>query len=497
MFSKLMIRKIQNTRRAFGSNPGIIHRVLNTFDRSTTAYSMAAFRPEAELKGHKPVEAADKDLEYQATTLSNGFTVLTESEGFPGPVHMGFLINVGLRDETNETSGSLHALQNVYLKTLKHTNETVNYGMIQMSGGDMEMDYDQETTYFRGHCIEYDTVDMFQMLVDIALEPRSVMAANVAKSKSKKKHELAHHLARFDPFAFNEDLLLRTAYGYHTLGMPRLGLEGHADYVDARMLQTFMMDNITPGKCLILGSGVKNHAEFVNLAKERLGEFLPVPEHHYHKRDKAEYIGGEYRNWTETPSTSITVGFEGATWSSKEHPVLQVMGSILGTSDSLHQGRAGYGTLARSVTHVTQGHSFVDRAFATNVHFSDSGLFGFTVQGAGSHSSDLMNVLLEELSELKETISDEELVRAKNRLKMQILTEMESRASRLEEVGRNYLAFGGDLTFHQYCKRIDEVTSSDINNVAQKMLATKPTILVQGSAINTVPSITDVQRQLN
>ena len=39
--------------------------------------------------------------------LSNGFTVLTESEGFPGPVHMGFLINVGLRDENKETENNL------------------------------------------------------------------------------------------------------------------------------------------------------------------------------------------------------------------------------------------------------------------------------------------------------------------------------------------------------------------------------------------------------
>jgi hypothetical protein len=97
---------------------------------------------------------------------------------------LGFFINVGTRDETEETSGSLLALKNTYLKTLKHTNETINYGMIQMSGGDMEMNYDQESMYFNGHCIEYDTIDMFQMMVDIALEPRSVLAANVAKSKN-------------------------------------------------------------------------------------------------------------------------------------------------------------------------------------------------------------------------------------------------------------------------------------------------------------------------
>jgi hypothetical protein len=99
------------------------------------------------------------------------------------------------------------------------------------------MDYDQEKTYFRGHCIEYDTVDMFQMMVDIALEPKSVLAANVARSKNAKSHDLHHHLSKFDPFSNQQELRLRTAYGYNTLGMPRLGLANNVDNVDARMLQ--------------------------------------------------------------------------------------------------------------------------------------------------------------------------------------------------------------------------------------------------------------------
>jgi hypothetical protein len=55
---------------------------------------------------------------------------------------IGFLIDVGTRDETHDTSGACLAIKNTYLKTLKHTNETINYGMIQMSGGNMEMSYD-------------------------------------------------------------------------------------------------------------------------------------------------------------------------------------------------------------------------------------------------------------------------------------------------------------------------------------------------------------------
>lgn len=203
-------------------------------------------------------------------------------------------MDVGTRDESKETSGSLLAIKNTYLKTLKHTNETINYGMIQMSGGAMTMDYDQERTYFKGHCLEYDVIDMFQMMVDIALEPRSVMAANVARSKNQKSHDLFNHLSKFDPNANMQELLLRTAYGYKTLGMPRLGMSSNIDNIDARLLQQFVLDNVTPRKCLIVASGVKNHKEYVDLVKERLGEMLPVPEHNFERAD-AEYIGGEHR----------------------------------------------------------------------------------------------------------------------------------------------------------------------------------------------------------
>ena len=108
-------------------------------------------------------------------------------------------MDVGSRDETHETSGATLALKNTYLKTSKHTNETMNYNVIQMSGGELTMDYDQERTYFKGSCIEYDTIDMFQVMVDIALEPKGVMSANVAKSKNQKTHDLQHHLHKYDP----------------------------------------------------------------------------------------------------------------------------------------------------------------------------------------------------------------------------------------------------------------------------------------------------------
>lgn len=143
-----------------------------------------------------------------------------------------------------------------------------------------------------------------------------------------------------------------------------------------------------------------------------------------------------------------------------------------------------------------QRSNFVDGVSSVNSHFSDSGLFGLSIEGPGSHSSELMSVLTEELNGLKDHIDDGELSRAKNALKMNVLMHMENSCDRLEEIARNFMTYG-DLTFHQYCDKIDSVTSSDINRVASNLLSGKPTLVVSGGAINLVPSVTEVARQLN
>ena len=150
----------------------------------------------------------------------------------------------------------------------------------------------------------------------------------------------------------------------------------------------------------------------------------------------------------------------------------------------------------RAITNMMQQHSFVDAASSINHHFTDSGLFGLTVEGPGSHSKEMLNLVIDQLNELKNPIDDVELNRAKNILKMNVLMALERSEDRLEELARNFMTYG-DLTIHQYCDKIDAVTSDDVNRVATQLLSGPPTMLVTGGAINTVPTVTDVSRQLN
>jgi len=113
-------------------------------DKSDPNFLATHADPRRPIAGSQPRVRPVGSAEVQTTKLSNGITVVTESSAFPSQVDLGILLNVGTRDETNESSGALLSIQNTYLKTVLNTNETINYGVVQMSGGHFEMEYDQE-----------------------------------------------------------------------------------------------------------------------------------------------------------------------------------------------------------------------------------------------------------------------------------------------------------------------------------------------------------------
>lgn len=57
-----------------------------------------------------------------------------------------------------------------------------------MSGGSIDMDYDQENTYLKTNCMSHDAVDMISMLLDCALEPKTSVSADLAQYKNQETH---------------------------------------------------------------------------------------------------------------------------------------------------------------------------------------------------------------------------------------------------------------------------------------------------------------------
>jgi predicted Zn-dependent peptidase len=245
--------------------------LFNLPNKNDSFYPISNASPLTKINGHSTHTAVLGKTEISITTLSNGITVVSETPDVPGAVGLQVLLNVGTRDENSKTSGFLLSLKNSYYKTVLNTNETINYGMVQQSGGSFTMDYDQEHTIFKASCLSHDVVDIFNMVSDCAIEPRSVVAANVAIGKAKGTH--AMHSGTGAHF---NDTLFRTAFGLNGLGNPILGLQSNIEYLNASVLQSFQMKNITPNRIIIGGCNVENHEEFVELV-EHQSAFAAIP----------------------------------------------------------------------------------------------------------------------------------------------------------------------------------------------------------------------------
>eukprot|EP00824_Muranothrix_gubernata_P021031 TRINITY_DN4316_c0_g1_i1.p1 TRINITY_DN4316_c0_g1~~TRINITY_DN4316_c0_g1_i1.p1 ORF type:complete len:499 (-),score=81.33 TRINITY_DN4316_c0_g1_i1:9-1505(-) len=474
----------------------LFSRLTTFIQHETTEWRAPVYDPTLPLEGHQPLRIQEADREYNITKLENGFTVLTESPSFPSNICMGILMDVGARDESPENSGACQALKNIYLKTLKHTNETINYGMVQMSGGDFSMEYDQEKTMFRANCLEHDVIDMFQMMVDCAMEPRSLIASNIARVKNHKIQNLNKYMKQEDPFSntVSQDILT-TGFGYSTLGMPLSGMESNVENINYKTLSDFMLEKFTPNKCVITASGVKNHKEFVDLVKEKFYDFLPQPSH-LNVREKAKYIGGEARENLETPMTQIALGFETVPWTDENMAAFNVMNTIIGSATPFSQGGPGKGMHCRAISNVFHKYGIVQEFSCFNNHFSDSGMFGINIVGSSSYNEMLLDIVLRELNGLREPIPVEELNRSKNLLKINVLLAMERQIDRLEEVAKNYQTFG-ELTFHKYCELIDKVTSQQINQLAEEMLKGRPSMVVKGMNQSQLPGVDQISSILN
>jgi len=70
------------------------------------------------------------------------------------------------------------------------------------------------------------------------------------------------------------------------------------------------------------------------------------------------------------------------------------MNQIMGSAQGFSSGGPGKGMYSRAIRNVMGRYAFVEVAGGISHHFTDSGLWGLSIQGSSTHSKDLIYVLL-------------------------------------------------------------------------------------------------------
>ena len=257
---------------------------------------------------------------------------------------------------------------------------------------------------------------------------------------------------------------------------------------------------MTKDNVVLAAAGIE-HARLVDYGNEHLAAMPDTCDKACDKDQRpakvfSEYTGGEFRldNPDVTGLTRVAVAFEVGGWHSDDLVATCVLQILLGGGDSFSAGGPGKGMYSRLYREVLNRFYWVDAAEAFTSMHEESGLLGISGASSPAKSADLALVFLEHFAKLAvQPVTDEELSRARNMLKCNVLTQLESRAVLFEDIGRQLLTYGERSPPSEICEKIANVTKEDIMRVAKTAMMKPPSISSAGGDLSKVPTFEQIK----
>ena len=190
---------------------------------------------------------------------------------------------------------------------------------------------------------------------------------------------------------------------------------------------------------------------------------------------KSTYFGGEhFEEDLSLNSTSLVLAFPIA----KEHSIpLRVISNVLGTGN-IRNGRTEVGDVNSRFNSLVQSNTKVNSANSFVLDSSNGGgnfpFFGVSGNAQFGNTAALQSALVSELSKLADSLTESDVIRAKNLAKFQFAAQLECKSSL-----KNLLYFNQANPVDQIAK-FDAVNLDDVKSVLKNALNANPTVVCIG-----------------
>ena len=112
--------------------------------------------------------------------------------------------------------------------------------------------------------------------------------------------------------------------------------------------------------------------------------------------------------------------------------------------------------------------------------YRDGGLFGIYAGTGAKEAGELIPVVADEILKVRDSVSEDELARARAQLKSSILMSLESTSARCELLARQIMIFGRPIPVAETVAKIEAVDAAAVTAVARRMTAGKPVLTALG-----------------
>jgi len=386
--------------------------------------------------------------------LLNGIPVVMEQLKNMRSVTLGIWVKVGSRNEHNDKNGISHFLEHMFFKgTDKMTAKDIAVA-IDSLGGDLNAFTSKETTTFYVKVLDEYLEKGAELVLDVFLHPR-FPEEDIEKEKRIIKEEIK--MVEDTPDDYVHDLFNHTIWGDSGLGQPVLGRRETVRSFTREDLMAHIRKYYGTKDVVISCAGNFEPATLLSILNKNLGNLRrgsepeKGPEPLF--RCKVEVF---HRELSEA---HICLGIKGIPQASNERYALFVVNSILGA-----------GVSSRLFQEIREKRGLAYSIYSFIASYIDTGLWGVYAGVSRKKVRDVVELVLEEICSLSETLTGAELQRAKNQLKGNIMLGLESTSSRMNNIARQEIYYGRYYSPKEVMKEIDAITLDYLKNLADRLV---------------------------
>ncbi|MFK8252549.1 M16 family metallopeptidase [Ancylobacter terrae] len=414
----------------------------------------------------------------RVSVLPNGVTVVTEALPHLATASLGVWVGAGSRDEAADEHGISHLLEHMAFKGTRRRTARAIAEEIEAVGGDLNAATSVEHTSYNARVLADDVPLALDVISDILTEP-AFDPDELAREHNVIVQEIGAALDTPDDLVF--DLFQERAFPGQSIGRSILGTPETVRSFDAQRLRTYLGRNYCGPRSVVSAAGAVDHDQVVAEAGKRLAAFpgAAKPDAAASRYEGGVHLGGG----RDLEQAHLLLGLEGVSYRDPRIHALQVFTNVLGG-----------GMSSRLFQEVREARGLCYAIYSFHWGYSDTGLFGVYAGTDATDVRELLDVVVDQIGETIETLTEAEVARAKAQAKVGLLTVLESSGARADQLARQMLAFGRPIPLDEIAAKMDAVTLDAAREAGRALLAGgRPTFagLGPGKALETAARIAE------
>ena len=389
------------------------------------------------------------------TVLPNGLIVLTERMDHLRSVAMGVWVKSGSRCESAEDNGISHFVEHMLFKGTRSRSAQRIAREMDSIGGNLDAFTSKETICFNVKSLSDHVPIALDVLTDMVLNP-IFAPPDIERERGVILEEIK--IDEDNPDVLVHELFTQSFWRGHPLGKPILGTTETVGRLGQRNLFDYHKHRFHGGNMIFSAAGNLDHDKFVAAVADK---FCPLtvgePLHELSAPEPSARI--ILRNKKALEQVQICLGVPAPPITDENRYATLILNTVLGG-----------GMSSRLFQTIREERGLAYSVYSDLSPYRDTGNLCVYAGTSASKALEVVDLILAEFRNLKEVpVGEEELTRAKDQLKGNILLGLESSNSRMANLARQEMYFRQFFTAEEIIAHIDEVDAGQLLMMARRL----------------------------